>query len=60
MLYIVKAEELRQANLSRAPLPLVISRLYPTLVAPADLIPLLVRPVLVLLCPCKPEHLIRG
>jgi hypothetical protein len=36
----------------------MISRLYPSLITPADLIPLLVCPVLVLLCPRKPEDLI--
>jgi hypothetical protein len=58
MLHAVRVEELLRADLPRAPLSSMISRLYPSLITPADLILLLVYPVLVLLCPRKPEDLI--
>jgi hypothetical protein len=58
VLYTIGVEELFCPNLPRTPLSSVIPRLYPALIAPADLIPLLIRPVLVLLRPRKPKYLI--
>lgn len=58
MLDAIGVKELRGPDLPRTPLLFVIPRLYPALVAKADLIPLLVGPVLVFFCPRKPESLI--
>jgi hypothetical protein len=60
VLYAVGVKELLWTDLPRAPLLPVISRLYPTLIAPADFVPLLVRPTKVLLCPLKAEPLVLG
>ncbi len=55
----VGVKELLRSNLPRTPLSLVIAWVYPRLVALTDLVPLLIGPILMLLCPRKPEDLIR-
>ena len=60
MLDTIRVKELRATDFPCTPLPSMISRLNPALVTPADLIPLLIRLVLMLLSPRKPEDLIRG
>ena len=54
----VGMKELRSPDFPCTPLPFVISRLYPALIAPANLIPLLVCPIQVFLCPGKPKCLV--
>ena len=55
----VGVKEFRSPDFPCTPLPFVISRLYPALVAPANLIPLLVCPIQVFLCPGKTKCLVR-
>jgi hypothetical protein len=59
VLDIVGVEELRSPDFPCIPLPFVISRLYLALVAPVNLIPLLVCPIQVFLYPGKPKYLVR-
>jgi hypothetical protein len=60
MLDTIKVKELGWTNLSRTPLPSMISKLNLALIALVDLIPLLVCPVLMLVCPRKTDDLIYG
>jgi hypothetical protein len=60
MLYTVGVKELLWTDLPYIPLLPIISRLYPTLIALVDFIPLLVRPTKVLLYPLKVEPLVLG
>ncbi len=59
VLNTVGMEELRSPDFPCTLLPFVISRLYLALVALANLIPLLVCPIQVFLCPGKPKCLVR-
>jgi hypothetical protein len=56
--YAGRVKELRGSNFACAPLPFIVSGLTPALIAPADLIPLLISPREVLFCPSKTELLI--